>query len=62
MTCPHPPPALFAWTVPAPNGPPLLCVGCTACGAVLSGAADAQGRSVGPQYTVKQSAKLETHP
>lgn len=60
--CPHPPSRLYAWTVPAAQGPPLLCVGCTACGALLSGAAALDGSPVGPQYTIKQSAKLETRP
>jgi hypothetical protein len=37
--CKHPPRKLFSWMVKTLAGS-VLCVGCTVCGAILTGAAD----------------------
>lgn len=57
-SCAHPPERHFAWIAhDAATQADILCLGCTVCGAVLSGAADAKGNAAGAQYRLKIAPK-----
>jgi hypothetical protein len=59
-TCPHPPEQHYAWAAyDSTLDDDVLCLGCTACGAILSGAVDIQGEPVGPQRPMLHDGKLK---
>ena len=56
--CAHPETSYFAWTVPDPlDDSHIVCMGCVACGQVLSGAVDLQGNPVGPEHRLGSKRK-----
>lgn len=66
MPCRHPPDQLYAWIVPPPAMPPgvrqppaddVLCLGCLACGAILSGDAEGEGPLLSPTGKPRRQKK-----